>query len=127
MIISGKTRLIAHLGYPTESFKAPMIYNPWFVKQGIDAMVIPIGVKAEDYLEAFKSIRKFTNLHGALITMPHVKKTLMKANGTLRNGLIVPKNATNFRFCQANQEPQQACFAYAIFTANMQALSRRNT
>ncbi len=29
MIISGHTRLIAHLGYPTASFKAPMIYNPW--------------------------------------------------------------------------------------------------
>ena len=27
-MISGKTKLIAHLGYPTESFKAPMIYNP---------------------------------------------------------------------------------------------------
>ena len=27
-LISGRTGLIAHLGYPTESFKAPMIYNP---------------------------------------------------------------------------------------------------
>ena len=26
MTISGRTKLIAHLGYPTESFKAPMIY-----------------------------------------------------------------------------------------------------
>src|SRR5262245_21878049 len=25
MTISGRTKLIAHLGYPTESFKAPMI------------------------------------------------------------------------------------------------------
>ena len=33
-MISGKTTLIAHLGYPTEAFKAPMIYNPWFDKQG---------------------------------------------------------------------------------------------
>ena len=32
-MISGKTTLIAHLGYPTEAFKAPMIYNPWFEKQ----------------------------------------------------------------------------------------------
>ena len=31
-MISGKTTLIAHLGYPTEAFKAPMIYNPWFEK-----------------------------------------------------------------------------------------------
>lgn len=26
-----------------------MIYNPWFDQQGIDAVVVPMGVKAEDY------------------------------------------------------------------------------
>ena len=51
-MISGKTRLIAHIGYPTESFKAPMIYNPWFEKQGIDAVVVPMGVKDDDYVAA---------------------------------------------------------------------------
>jgi shikimate dehydrogenase len=50
-MISGKTTLIAHLGYPTEGFKAPMIYNPWFEQNGIDAVVMPMGVKAEDYAE----------------------------------------------------------------------------
>lgn len=75
-MISGKTTLIAHLGYPTESFKAPMIYNPWFDSKGIDAVVMPIGVKPEDYVEALASIRKFTNLHGALVTMPHKVTTL---------------------------------------------------
>ena len=29
-VIRGTTTLIAHLGYPTEAFKAPMIYNPYF-------------------------------------------------------------------------------------------------
>jgi len=48
-MISGKTTLIAHLGYPTEAFKAPMIYNPWFEQRGIDAVVVPVGVKPEDY------------------------------------------------------------------------------
>ncbi len=48
-MISGKTTLIAHLGYPTESFKAPLIYNPWFESKGIDAVVVPMGVKADDY------------------------------------------------------------------------------
>ena len=45
-MISGKTTLIAHLGYPTFAFKAPMIYNPWFEKNGIDAVVVPMGVQA---------------------------------------------------------------------------------
>ena len=45
-MISGKTTLIAHLGYPTFAFKSPMIYNPWFEKNDIDAVVVPMGVQA---------------------------------------------------------------------------------
>lgn len=75
-MISGKTTLIAHIGYPTESFKAPMIYNPWFDSKGIDAVVVPFGVKPDDYVAALASIRKFTNLRGALITMPHKVVTM---------------------------------------------------
>jgi shikimate dehydrogenase len=48
-LISGQTRLIAHLGVPTESFKAPMISNPYFEDRGIDAVVVPMGVEAADY------------------------------------------------------------------------------
>jgi shikimate dehydrogenase len=75
-MISGKTTLIAHLGYPTESFKAPMIYNPWFDKQGIDAVVMPMGVKAEDYADVFASVFRLTNIRGALVTMPHKVTTM---------------------------------------------------
>jgi shikimate dehydrogenase len=70
-MLSGKTTLIAHIGYPTEAFKAPMVYNPWFDSKGIDAAVIPFGVKPEDYPTSLKAIFKFTNLRGALVTMPH--------------------------------------------------------
>jgi len=75
-MISGKTTLIAHLGYPTESFKAPMIYNPWFDQQGIDAVVMPMGVKADDYPQVFASLMKLTNLLGLLVTMPHKVTTV---------------------------------------------------
>lgn len=75
-MISGKTQLIAHLGYPTEAFKAPMIYNPWFEHRGIDAAVIPMGVRAEDYPATIAVLRRFTNLRGALVTMPHKVSTL---------------------------------------------------
>ena len=37
-MIRGTTKLIAHLGYPTTTFKAPMIYNPWFAHRGIDVL-----------------------------------------------------------------------------------------
>lgn len=70
-MLSGKTQLIAHIGYPTETFKAPMIYNPWFDAQGIDARVVPMGVKAEDFVTALPLIMRMSNVRGALITMPH--------------------------------------------------------
>jgi len=70
-MISGKTTLIAHIGYPTEAFKAPMIYNPWFEQSGIDAVVVPMGVKAEDYANVLPSLFRLTNIRGALVTMPH--------------------------------------------------------
>ncbi|HEV8554680.1 MAG TPA: shikimate dehydrogenase [Casimicrobiaceae bacterium] len=75
-MISGKTTLIAHLGYPTEAFKAPMIYNPYFEKAGIDAVVMPMGVKAEDYAQVLKALFRLTNIRGALVTMPHKVTTV---------------------------------------------------
>ncbi|TAJ28391.1 shikimate dehydrogenase [Bosea sp. (in: a-proteobacteria)] len=70
-MITGTTRLIAHLGYPTESFKAPMIYNPYFERDGIDAVVVPMGCKAEDYPDFLKLVFRLSNALGALVTMPH--------------------------------------------------------
>ena len=70
-MLNGSTRIIAHVGYPTTTFKSPMIYNPWFGKRAINAAVVPLGVKSEDFARAFPEICRFTNFHGALITMPH--------------------------------------------------------
>ena len=75
-MISGKSTLVAHIGFPTESFKASYIYNPWFDRAGIDAAVIPMGVKADDYADVFRAIFKFTNIRGALVTMPHKVSTV---------------------------------------------------
>ena len=70
-MITGKGRVIAHIGYPTESFKASMIYNPWFEAHGHDAAVVPLGVQAGDFARLFPELFRITTLHGALITMPH--------------------------------------------------------
>jgi shikimate dehydrogenase len=70
-MISGKTTLIAHLGYPTETFKAPMIYNPWFDQAGIDAVVVPMGVRPDDFPKFLRLLFKLSNIRGALVTMPH--------------------------------------------------------
>ncbi|MBD9389111.1 shikimate dehydrogenase [Agrobacterium sp. AGB01] len=75
-MISGNTKLIAHLGFPTHSFKAPLIYNPYFEKNGIDAVVVPMGCRPEDYTAFLKLVFRLSNIHGALITMPHKITTM---------------------------------------------------
>ena len=75
-MITGHTEIIAHIGYPTHSFKAPMIYNPYFDSANIDAVVVPMGCKAEDYPVFLKSVFTLANIRGALITMPHKVTTV---------------------------------------------------
>jgi hypothetical protein len=70
-ILDGSSRLILHLGYPTRSFRAPLIYNPYFESIGLKAAVVPMGVKAEDFGAVFPALCRITNFLGALITMPH--------------------------------------------------------
>ena len=75
-VINGHTELIAHIGYPTHSFKAPMIYNPWFDKAGVNARVVPMGCKPEDFPAFLKLVFRLSNIRGALITMPHKVTTI---------------------------------------------------
>jgi shikimate dehydrogenase len=70
-VIRGTTAVVAHIGYPTHAFKAPMIYNPYFEQAGIDAVVVPMGSKPEDFPAFLKAVFTLTNIRGALITMPH--------------------------------------------------------
>ena len=70
-MINGKTQLLPLFGYPTDAFKAPLIYNPWFEQQGIDAVVIPMGTKPEDLATVLRATFRTTNIPGALVTMPH--------------------------------------------------------
>ena len=74
--ISGRTSLIPHIGYPTESFKAPLIYNPWFASRDIDTIVVPMACTAEDYEALLRPLFALRNVIGALITMPHKVATV---------------------------------------------------
>ncbi|MDQ8024291.1 MAG: shikimate dehydrogenase [Moraxellaceae bacterium] len=75
-MIQGSTSLIAHIGYPTHTFKSPLIYNPYFEQAGVDAVVVPMGCQAPDYPALLPALFRLTNIRGALITMPHKVRTL---------------------------------------------------
>ena len=75
-MISGTTALIAHIGWPTHAFKAPMVYNPYFERAGIDAVVVPMGCRDEHYPALLRAVFTLENIRGALITMPHKVSTV---------------------------------------------------
>jgi shikimate dehydrogenase len=75
-LINGDTELIAHIGYPTHTFKSPMIYNPYFERTGINAVVMPMGCQAAAYPDFLRAVFQLSNIRGALITMPHKVTTV---------------------------------------------------
>lgn len=75
-MIRGTTALIAHIGYPTHTFKSPLIYNPYFEQAKLDAVVVPMSCEAAHYPAFLKSVFTLTNIRGALITMPHKMTTV---------------------------------------------------
>lgn len=74
--ISGTTRLIAHLGVPTVTFKAPMVFNPLFAARDIDVVVVPMGCGPADYPTFLRALSRLTNFLGAIVTMPHKVTTI---------------------------------------------------
>lgn len=87
-MINGHTQLIAHIGYPTHAFKAPQIYNPWFAQTGVNAIVVPMGCRAQDYATFLPAVFKLSNIRGALITMPHKISTIALVDEVLPDAAI---------------------------------------
>ena len=92
-IISGKTKFIAHIGFPTHSFTAPKILNPCFKLLNKDLIVVPMGCKKKDLKYLIKGLKKLDNFFGALITMPHKEEIVSylqkkkKCEYLLKNGV----------------------------------------
>jgi len=75
-MITGSTRLIAHIGHPTHTFKSPMIYNPYFEQAGIDVVVVPMDCRPGPYPALLRAVFALDNVVGALVTMPHKVSTV---------------------------------------------------
>ena len=75
-MIDGQTELIAHIGYPTHTFKSPMIYNPYFESIGVNALVVPMGCRSEALAPVLRGLFALENIRGALVTMPHKVRVL---------------------------------------------------
>jgi shikimate dehydrogenase len=69
--ITGATRLFAVLGDPVTQVQAPALLNPLFARRGIDAVLVPVQVQAENFTATIRGLMRIGNLDGMLITVPH--------------------------------------------------------
>ena len=69
--LSGATRLFVIVGDPIAQVKSPAGVTDGFVRRGVDAIVVPVQVSAEDIGPTLASLDRVKNLDGILATVPH--------------------------------------------------------
>ena len=93
-MIRGTTALLAHIGWPTHAFKAPLIYNPYFEQAGNRRGGRADGLPRRDYPAFLRAVFTLENIRGALITMPHKVSTVGLARRAIAGGARSPARAT---------------------------------
>lgn len=78
--IDGATRLFAIIGDPIFAVRSPAVFNSMFARQGINAVVVPLRVAANDLDAAWEGIQRMRNLEGLIVTMPHKAAMASKVN-----------------------------------------------
>ncbi|MCR6502346.1 shikimate dehydrogenase [Shinella sp. CPCC 101442] len=69
--ITGTTRVIVHLAYPSRHLRTPTYFNAYCTKKGIDAVLVPWQVAPENLSDAFAGLRRIESLAGVIVTIPH--------------------------------------------------------
>jgi shikimate dehydrogenase len=69
--ISGTTRIFPVIGWPVEQVKAPILFNTYFKRHGIDARVVPLKIAPEAYAGAVRMLMAVENVGGIFVSIPH--------------------------------------------------------
>jgi shikimate dehydrogenase len=70
-MVTGTTKVYIIVGHPISQVKAPEVFNAWFEKQGMDAVMIPLDIHADGLASFAKTFRQSENIHGVIITIPY--------------------------------------------------------
>lgn len=71
MKITGETRLFGIVADPIAQVRTPEAMNAYFDQHGIDAVMVPFHLGAEQLEAGLNGLRKVKNLQGLIITVPH--------------------------------------------------------
>lgn len=75
MKITGKTKIFYMIAHPIDHVRSPEVFNPWFSENGVDAVMIPVHYRPDDFEAVWESLRMTANLGGFMVSVPHKEKT----------------------------------------------------
>jgi len=76
--LTGQTRVLGILADPIAQVKAPQLINRIAAERGVDAVMVPFHVSAEDLPKLVAGLHVLQSFDGAIVTVPH--KTSMIAH-----------------------------------------------
>ena len=68
---TGTTTFYTMIGAPVAQVKAPLIFNRYFSRHGIDAVMIAMSVPPDQVASHFRHMRALSNFGGSIVTVPH--------------------------------------------------------
>lgn len=71
MNISGTTRVFLVVGDPITQVQAPALFNRIFQRHGLDAVLVPAQVSADDFPAFARQVLRAGNISGLWLTIPH--------------------------------------------------------
>lgn len=80
--IAGKTKVFGVVADPITHVRAPEVFNKIFKQNKIDAVCVPFHICNEDILSFISICKKWKNLSGIFVTIPH-KEIIATACDTL--------------------------------------------
>ncbi len=79
MIVSGRAKVAAVIGWPVAHSRSPLIHGHWLETYAIDGAYVPLAVRPEHFAAAFRTLPKL-GFVGANITVPHKEAALREAD-----------------------------------------------
>jgi shikimate dehydrogenase len=65
------TQVFGIVGDPIAQARSPEVFNGLFHERGVDAVMVPLHVKAEDLETSLDGLRTIRNFAGLIVTVPH--------------------------------------------------------
>lgn len=74
--VNGRTRLYGIVGHPIEQARSPETVTFELQRRGLNAILLPIHIKPEEFSDVFPRVLQIGNLDGIVVTVPHKSRAI---------------------------------------------------